>query len=348
MWLVSLSCPHHGMTSSGHSENALGILEDDRIIEEACVAHSPLKRLLTADPGCIECVECGAEPVTLLEAERRGWVDFPAIPKKCVLKLKRNDRREEVLEAMDNASTMREISLRSDNYVPKKILPSKLRWLRDPCEDFRFACDNKEGALLQGLRRRLQACDLYAEDLVSADLKNYPLVVWHLMQATNFSEEDCLLGARRLMQGLGAYSDSSWIFPPFQYLHPEIIESLQTLYVEVTEEKRQLRERLDKKIVNLYAEKERLAEMLKKRSDVDAFDRQAFLDWGESRKRSCCTFSFLSVQGCATCLRAFEEGHRLDMLQKTPPDWSALDDDICRLDEKVRWLRARLKTNIAS
>jgi hypothetical protein len=342
MWLVSLSCPHHGMTSSGqHSKKALGILEDGRKIEEACVANGLLKRLLTADRGCIECVECGAEPVTLLEAERRGWVDFPAIPKKCVLKLKRNDRREEVLEAMDSASTLHEISLLSDNYVPKKDMPSKvgcLRWIREPCEEFRFACDTKEGDLLRGLRRRLLACDLYAEDLVSADLKNYPLVAWHLMQATDFPEEECLLGARRLMQGLGASSDSSWSFPPFQYFHPEIIESLQALYVEVTEEKRQLRERLDNKIANLYAEKERLAEMLKKRSDVDAFDRQAYLDWGESRKRSCCTFSFLSVQGCATCLRAFEEGHRLDMLKKNPPDWSALEDDISRLDEKVRWL----------
>ena len=340
MWLVNVCCPLHGMPSlEATSEHAVGLLMCLTKIEEVNVGNVVSERMLTRDLECEKCSQCLAQPFTVLEAERCGWRAFPQIPKKCVLKLLRKDSGDELLEALEVATSQDEITFISENYLPKRRYAAGcfyVKWLQDPSKGVHFSEDLRPEEVLESLRQRIISCGLDDAVLMTADLSNFPLLVWHIMQITSLSEEQCLLAAMRFMQMLESGKTSHLL--SFHEMPRNIAEVLNGLYAEVNESKRKLQRKREELLVCKLAEKARCGKLLLRRSEIDTFDRQTYLDWGDSKKRSCCAFNFVDVRGCATCLRAFTVGRELDELKKNPPDWAALDVQITSLDEEIRWL----------
>ena len=339
MWLLKGNCPLHGITSGDVSPQLVGLLMPIRKVEDMVwVGRSP-ELILTSDVGCQNCTVCGARPFTMLDAELLGLRPYPPIPKRCLLPLARKNRKEETLDALDGAVSREQIELLSENYVPKVTFSRRSHVFKDlrgvPREVLFSGKVGTEDAL-EGLRRRLRASGLDDEELMSADLTTFPLLFWHVSQVTQESEEMCLVFATRLLRRLGQDLGRDVPMPPLHEMPSRVLEAVQGLHSEVRTSEKRLRSKLQKDADATRLAKAECERLLKLRADIEAFDREAYLEWGDAKCRPCCAFNFFNVQGCTTCLQAFSKGYELDALKKSPPDWGFLNARVAALDEDLR------------
>jgi len=338
MWLVKGNCPLHGLSSDNLPLKLVGVLKPVVEIEEDVVVGRVPELTLTADVGCETCKTCRARPFTMLDAELLGLRPYPAIPKRCILTLTRKDRDAESMEALDAAVSKEQIELISENYMPSVGVSRKayrFEDLRSLPHEVSFSGTIGVVDALEGLRRRLSACGLDDEGLMSADLTTFPLLFWHVSQVTQQSEDLCLIFAMRLLSRLGQDFGRNVPLPPLHEMPSQVLEALHGLHSEILSSEKRSRKKLQEEADSKRLAKEECERLLKLRRDVDAFDREAYLEWGDAKSRPCCAFNFFNVRGCATCMRAFSKGQELDALKKTPPDWGILKERVAGLEEEL-------------
>ena len=309
-----------------------------RKIEEGISVGRLPELTLTTDVSCETCTMCAARPFTMLDAELLGLRPYPPIPKKCILMLTRKDRNEETLDALDGAVSREQIELISDNYVPNVLFSRRSHLFKDfravPREvSFSGKVDVEDA--LEGLRRRLGACGLDDEQLMSADLTAFPLLFWHVSQVTQESEDMCLVFAMRLLRRLGQDLGRDAPVPPLHEMPSRVLDAVHGLHSEVRTSEKRLRRKLQEDADAKQLAKAECERLLKLREDIDAFDREAYLEWGDAKSRHCCAFNFFNIRGCTTCMRAFSKGYELDALKKTPPDWGLLNARVADLEEDL-------------
>ena len=293
---------------------------------------------LTTDVGCETCTACAARPFTMLDAELLGLRPYPPIPKRCILTLTRKDRNEETLDALDEAVSRGQIELISENYMPNVLFSRRshvFKDLRAAPREVSFSGKVGVEDALEGLRKRLGACELDDEQLMSADLTTFPLLFWHVSQVTQESEDMCLVFAMRLLRRLGQELGRDAPMPPLHEMPSRVLDAVHGLHSEVRTSEKRLRRKIREDADAKHIAKAECERLLKLRADIDAFDRESYLEWGDAKSRPCCAFNFFNVRGCTTCMRAFSKGYELDALKKSPPDWCLLNARLADLEEDL-------------
>jgi len=342
MWVAKGDCPFHGLSSEDLPLQIVAVLQPRVEIEEGVEVGGVPKVTLTTDAGSQSCKECRAHPFTILDAESLGLRPYPPIPKRCLLTLTRKDGAQETLDALDSAVSKEQVDLIAENYMPM-MNPSRrsshvLKDLRRAPRGLTFSGEVDVDAALGGLRGRLRACGLDDQRLMTAELATFPLLFWHVTQVTQRSEELCLIFARRLLQRIGQDSGREAPLPPLHEMPPRVLQAIDGLHAEILEAEKAFRRNAEEVVNSKRASKEGLERILKLRSEVESFDRDAYLEWGGATHRPCCAFNFFNVRGCASCMQAFETGHQLDALKRTPPDWGALSASLASLEEELHWM----------
>jgi len=341
MWLANAGCPVHGPSSDEVPESVVGVLISSSKVEDGLGGGCVTKTMVTSDAACESCQHCVARPFTVLEAERLGLRSFPPIPKRCVLGLPIRGLDEEMLEALETAVSQDEIMTVSKNHVPRRKFARRrhdFERLQDTSSGMLFSNILRVDDALEGLRRRLRACDLDDGKLMEADLRIFPLLFWHVSQVTSLGEDQCLVAATRLIRRLGVECGKDMPLPPFHEMPLCVLEALEGFHAEIVETCEKLGHTRDMALARKLCDIDERKMKLKLRLDATAFDRQAYLEWGEAKNRPCCAFNFFNTKGCASCMRAFAKGHELDTLQKNPPDWLALEAQCAKLEEELIWM----------
>lgn len=278
---------------------------------------------MTADAVVATCRACSARPFTVLLAEKYGLRTPPSIPQRCLPQSR--GCAELALESLDQSSSLEEFDLRTKCYPAKKApCDHRVEWLGSADALVFHEVTSADGAL-RGLKRRMQACGLCHEATLKPELSAFPLLFWHVCELDGaLNEEEALVVAGRLLAHLGSMHGIEQPLPPFEAMPAFVRKATTGLYGETAELRRRAVARADRVRRENAAERERCSRTLALRRDVEAFDRDAYLNWGDARRRPCCGFHFMNVRGCRSCEEAFAKGRELNALKMNPPDWLAL------------------------
>lgn len=337
MWLVRNPCALHRQVKADHEAPGPIALLTPLI--------SPCRDgalLLTTDRSAVACDACSARPFTVLCAEKFGLRSTPPIPKKVILSLEECLQLECILESLDKASSLDDFDLLTHHYPGKKeIRRYGVSWQgRQLQKNAVFSPVADVDHALRGLRRRLEHSGLDPETFVKAELSSFPLLFWHVCQLNrNMAEDDALIVATRILSHLGRMSGKELPLPPFDGMPKRIQNTVTELFDEVQERRKKDAEKKSEVCAQTLAELKKCAEVLGLRQEVEAFDRSAYLDWGDARSRPCCTFHFMDVRGCDTCEAAFAKGRKLNALKMNMPDWEALSLKKSELEDELQFLR---------
>ena len=246
-----------------------------------------------------------------------------------------------VLKSLEASSSLEDFELRTEYYLPKRGIRSlRIQWLREAANDEVAFCEVTDfDHALRGLKRRLQSCGLCHETVLKPDLCIFPLLFWHVCQLGRYvAEEDALVIATRLLLHLGQVYGKEQPLPPFEAMPGNVQKAMVSLHTKTLA----MHDKMERKASQLQKEAlteiERCDRILGLRDDVELFDRNAYLEWGDARCRPCCSFHFMDTRGCASCERAFAKGRELNALKMDLPDWKALALRKAELQQELRFM----------
>jgi hypothetical protein len=318
MWIVQNICSSHQSTVEG-APGPFAVLT----LEPRDAAHPEPLLWVTSDASVVACASCSARPFTVLCAEKFGLRSSPSIPKRCILQLSDFS----VLESLEASSTLEELELQLDHYVVKREnrRHCQVEWLREPASGEVSFCEVADfDHAFRGLKKRLQSCGLCHETVLKVDLCVFPLLFWHVCELGVVAQEDALVVAARLLSHLAKKAGREQPLPPFEAMPDSVKKATAKLFMETQERLEKRKEKVSRLRCEMMAELKECDRILGLRNDLEIFDRNAYLEWGDSRCRPCCGFHFMKTRGCATCERAFLKGRELNALKMDPPDWKAL------------------------
>jgi hypothetical protein len=230
------------------------------------------------------------------------------------------------LASLEVSHTLEEFELQVEHYVNKQSpRSSTVEWLSDAAPSEVAFCEVVDfDHALRGLNRRLRSCSLCPETILRAELEVFPLLFWHVCHLGAESEDEALVVAMRLLSHLGKAQVKERPLPPFEAMPDSVREVVATLYAETRDAQSKRDTSTVRRRREALHELERCHRLLGLRGDVELFDRDAYLDWGDSCYRPCCGFHFMNTRGCVACEAAFAKGRELNALKMDPPNWVAL------------------------
>ena len=318
MWLVKNACASHSSTAK--DVGPLALLPPD-----PAAGSDEQALLLTSDPAVVACAACSARPFTILHAEKLGFRSSPPIPKKCIWP-RRPCSKNCVLESLELSHTLEEFELQVEHYVNQQVpRSSTVEWLSAAVPSEVAFCEVVDfDHALRGLKRRLRSCGLCPKTILRAELQVFPLLFWHVCHLGAESAEEALVVAMRLLAHLGKAQRREQPLPPFEAMPDSVREVVAMLYAETRDVHFKRDKRAARRRREALIELEQCHRLLGLRGDVELFNRDAYLDWGDSCYRPCCGFHFMNTRGCAACEAAFVKGRELNALKMDPPKWEAL------------------------